>query len=211
MTKDYYNILDVSKSATADEIKKAYRKLAMQHHPDKNGDAQKFKEINEAYQVLSNPQKKAQYDQFGTNGADSGFSQNSGFSRGDGFYSGNYEDIFSGAGGFGNINDIFEDFFGQAFSQVQAEIAISITQAILGAKLDIKTNDGQTLNIEIPPGTQDGQTFKISGHGRAHRRGRGDLILTVRVKIPKRVSKEEHELYEKLAELEKHKKSWKFW
>src|SRR3972149_10181732 len=71
MAKDYYKILGVSKSASPDEIKRAYRKLAHEYHPDKNSshtDGTRFKEINEAYQVLSNPQKKAQYDQFGTVG-----------------------------------------------------------------------------------------------------------------------------------------------
>ena len=87
MNKDYYNILGVSKNAPKDEIKRAYRKLAHQHHPDKNGgDDTKFKEINEAYQILSNDQKRQQYDQFGSAFDQAGF----------GGQNANWEDIFSG-------------------------------------------------------------------------------------------------------------------
>lgn len=212
MNKDYYKTLGVSKSATAEEIKKAYRHLAMKHHPDKGGDQSKFKKINEAYQVLSNSQKRTQYDQFGASGVGAGFGnagQAGGF-RG-GYYSDNSEDIFSGFSGFGHVNDIFEDFFGQAFSQVQVEIPIKLTQAILGCELEFEIQGGGKIKLKIPAGAQDGQSFKFRGKGRSYRRGRGDLIATVRVQIPKKISKEEKELYEKLRDLEQKKKSWKFW
>src|SRR3990172_1801510 len=118
--KDYYQTLGISKSATADEIKRAYRKLAHQHHPDKGGgDAEKFKEINEAYQVLSNPEKKAQFDQFGSVGNQGGFGgyDTSGFDfRG---FSGQQGVKFDFGGGFGGFGDIFEEMFSGAFSQVQ--------------------------------------------------------------------------------------------
>lgn len=114
MSKDYYNILGVSKDASADEIKKAYRKLAHQHHPDKKGgDEAKFKEINEAYQVLSDQQKRQQYDQFGqtfeqaqSQGDFSGFE---GFRDFSSFASG-----FGGGGGQGGFEEIFQDIFSQA-------------------------------------------------------------------------------------------------
>ena len=98
--RDYYEVLEVSKNATADEIKKAYRKKAIQYHPDKNpGDKEaeeNFKEASEAYEVLRDPQKRGIYDQYGHQGLEgSGFTGHSGF-----------EDIFS------NFGDIFEDFFG---------------------------------------------------------------------------------------------------
>ena len=106
MSKDYYNILGVEKSASAEEIKKAYYKLANQHHPDKKGgDEAKFKEINEAYQTLSDKDKRAQYDRFGKtfNGAQGGFNQQNV----------NWEDVMGGMGGdFGNIEDIFNMFSG---------------------------------------------------------------------------------------------------
>src|SRR5512133_842666 len=110
MAADFYNVLGVSKGASEDEIKKAYRKLAHKYHPDKNGgDEKKFKEINEAYQVLSDKSKRAQYDQFGRTFDQGGFSgqgnaagfdfedifSNFGFSRGAGNNESDYEDIFS--------------------------------------------------------------------------------------------------------------------
>lgn len=98
--RDYYEVLGVSRDATPDQIKKAYRKLAMKYHPDVNKapDAEeKFKEINEAYEVLSDEKKRAQYDQFGHAGVDGQFGQ--------GGFSGGYAD-------FGDLNDIFGSFFG---------------------------------------------------------------------------------------------------
>ena len=113
MASDYYEILGVNKKATADELKKAYRKLAIENHPDKHPNEKekyekKFKEINEAYSVLSDPNKRAQYDQFGsTEGNSGGFGGSSGFS---GFSNGFNSDSFGGFD-FGNINDIFNNFF----------------------------------------------------------------------------------------------------
>ena len=114
MAKDYYEILGVTKNASDDEIKKSYRRLAHQYHPDKaSGDEKKFKEINEAYQVLSDKQKRAQYDRFGTT-----FEQaqsQGGYSGFNGFrdYSG-FAEAFSGQGGdfnFSDLGDIFSDIF----------------------------------------------------------------------------------------------------
>jgi molecular chaperone DnaJ len=118
MSKDYYEILGVAKNATPDEIKRAYRKLAQQYHPDKGGDQEKFKQINEAYQVLSDPQKRGQYDKFGStfeqarsSGGFSGFGDFRDFSS--------YADAFDMFGNrqefdFGNLGDIFEQVFGGA-------------------------------------------------------------------------------------------------
>lgn len=115
MSKDFYKILGVEKSSTEDDIKKAYRKLAHKYHPDKSGgDEQKFKEINEAYQVLSNAQKRSQYDRFGQN-----FDGAQGFGGGGfGGFQGGFggQDMggfdFSGMEGMGDVGDIFEAFFG---------------------------------------------------------------------------------------------------
>ncbi len=104
MTKSYYDILGVSKNASKDEIKKAFRKLSKEHHPDKGGDEKKFKEISQAYEVLSDDQKKAQYDQFGSAGP--GFGGGGGGAAGGGFSGG-----FSSQD-FGGFEDIFSSFFG---------------------------------------------------------------------------------------------------
>ena len=106
MAKDYYQVLGVARDATVDDIKKAYRKLAMQHHPDQGGDAEKFKEINEAYQILGDPQKRQQFDQFGSAGPGGGFG-------GYDFHGGG----FGNMGGFSDLGDIFESFFGGGFAQ----------------------------------------------------------------------------------------------
>lgn len=212
MSSDYYSILGVSKSASADEIKRAYRKKAHQYHPDKGGDEKKFKEVNEAYQVLGNTQKRAQYDQFGAAGVDgntgrSGFGGAQGF--GGGFSQGGFDfNGFSGFGG-GGLGDIFEEMFSQAFSTVQAEIEISPAQAVLGDKLEA-TVGGEKINITIPKGVRDGTTLRFPGKGNKTRSGhRGDLHLIIRIKMPTRPSKEEVELYEKLRDLEtKKRKGW---
>lgn len=199
MAKDYYKILGVSKTATEGEIKRAYRKLAHECHPDKNqdhADGARFKEINEAYQVLSDPQKKAQYDQFGSVGdASGGFSANGGPASGWDFR--NFGGGFS-TGGFGNLNDIFEDFFGGVFSQVQSEVEINLTTALLGETLNLQTSQGDRIELRIPPGTEDGAQFHFRGKGAQTRRGRGDLIITIRVKLPRHLSREQRDLLEKL-------------
>jgi molecular chaperone DnaJ len=134
--KDYYTILGVEKNASQDDIKKAFRKLAHQYHPDKNkGDDTKFKEVNEAYQVLSDNQKRAQYDQFGSN------FQN-GFGGGQGGFGGFDFSGFQNAQGFdmGDLGDIFSDFFGGGMRGAQenrgrdisTEIAIPFADSIFG-------------------------------------------------------------------------------
>ena len=119
MSKDYYNILGVSKGASQEEIKRAFRKLAHKHHPDKKGgDENKFKEINEAYQVLSDEKKRQQYDQFGQT-FESAQSQG-GFSGFEGF-----RDFSSFAGGFGNSSgNGFEDIFSDIFSSAVLSSAV---------------------------------------------------------------------------------------
>jgi len=148
MAKDYYDILGVSKTATKDEIKKAFRKKAHEFHPDKStGDEKKFKEASEAYQVLSNDQKRSQYDRFGQsfNGAGAG---------GQGFAG--FEDAFRRGGGgssrvdfdFGDLGDIFGDFFGGGSRQsggrastrgrdIQVHVRVSFREAIFGGEKEI--------------------------------------------------------------------------
>jgi len=196
MAKDYYKILGVAKNASAEDIKKAYRVLALKYHPDRGGDSEKFKEVNEAYQVLSNPQKRAQFDQFGTTSDQFG----AGNAGGGGYYSNfNFEDIFSGgAGGGFDFSNIFEGFFGNAFAQVNVQAEITLIQAILGDEVSFRIETGEIITLKIPSGTQDGQTFRFRGKGMAHRRGRGDLIVTVKIKFPRRLNRRQRELFEEL-------------
>ncbi len=161
-SKDYYNILGVSKTATADEIKKAYRKLAVKYHPDKNpGDKSaedKFKSISKAYEVLSDKNKRAQYDQFGADFFEHGGGGSagaSGFRGGAGGFSGfsDPRDIFSQVfgGGAGGAGFSFEDLFGggrrrtasRKGNDLQYELAVSLEDAVFGAskKFSIMKND----------------------------------------------------------------------
>ena len=146
MAKDYYSTLGVARTATPDEIKKVYRKLAVQYHPDKNAgnkeSEEKFKEINEAYDVLKDEQKKAAYDRYGSDAF-----QNGGFGGGQGGFSGG----FDFGGNFSNFSDIFEEMFGGGFSDrghsraqsqpgsdIRYDISISLEDAYHGKKSNIK-------------------------------------------------------------------------
>jgi len=148
MSKDYYQILGIPKTASQDEIKKAFRKLAHEHHPDKkSGNEAKFKEINEAYQVLGNEEKRKQYDQFGQT-----FNSSGGFGNGQDFGGFNWQDFAhqSNSGGFSfngedfDLGDLFGDFFGGSRSRgrakeqkgedIQIQLAIDFKEAIFGAE-----------------------------------------------------------------------------
>ncbi|AGM26457.1 molecular chaperone DnaJ [Spiroplasma syrphidicola EA-1] len=143
--RDYYEVLGVSKTATDEEIKKAFRQLAKKYHPDvsKVPDAEaKFKEVNEAYEVLSDPSKRANYDQFGHSGMEGmgGFGQ--------GF--GGFEDIFSG--GFGGFGDIFENFFGGGGKKQRAGHSQPIKGQDLAAQVSISLKElmfGKTITLEV--------------------------------------------------------------
>lgn len=200
MTRDLYETLGVSRGASEAEIKKAYRSKAHKLHPDKGGDKAAFQEINEAYQVLGDKNKRAQYDQFGSVGRGTGgFGGQSGF---DGFDMGGFNVNFGGrqssGGGFGSI---FEDLFESAFSQVQVQLQISIPQAVLGDTVRFKTNFGDEIDLRIPPATQEGQSFRFRGKGQQTRRGRGDLTVVIHIDIPRRLSREQKELYEQLKRI----------
>lgn len=211
MNKDYYKILGVEKGANSDEIKRAYRKLAMQYHPDRGGGKEseaKFKEANEAYQVLSDPQKRSQFDQFGSNAGNGGGGPNQGFNGFDfnGFRQGGGVEF--DFGGFGGLGDIFEDFFGQTFSAVNVELEISPAQAVLGDQMHLSV-ENEAIDLKIPAGVQSGTTFRVPGKGRTTRNGKkGDLNITIKIKMPARLSPEQKELWEKLKESEAKKRSW---
>lgn len=177
---DYYNTLGVSKQANADEIKRAYRKLASQHHPDKGGDTKKFQEIEEAYRTLSDPDKRAQYD----NPAPQGFSQFGGMPPG-------FEDIMGQM--FGGGGSPFGDIFGRRQQQprnrtLNIQTQITLEEAFSGkemvANLTLPNGRDQMLNIKIPKGIQDGTTLRLAGMGddSVANAPRGDMHLTVNVR-----------------------------
>jgi DnaJ-class molecular chaperone len=174
-TRDYYDILGLNKSASAAEIKSAYRKLALKWHPDRNKEAdahEKFKEINEAYEVLSNPEKKAKFDQFGH----AAFGQGAGGFQGGGnpfggFYQAggnvNFEDLFGGAGGFSDPFDIFSGFFGGGFGghrgpqKTHYKLKIDFDEAIHGAEKTI-VHQGKEYTIKVPSGADEGTQIRYS-------------------------------------------------
>ena len=196
MAKDYYELLGVSKSASKEEMKTAFRKLAHKHHPDKNkGDDTKFKEINEAYQTLSDDTKRAQYDQFGAGYQNMG-GGHSHAHRGGFDFSGFQGGFQNGGGVEFDLNDIFSDFFGGGRPRtprgrdMQTEIDLSLVDAILGAERKIVITGHKEIKIVIPAGIRDGQTLKMTGMGESIKDGKpGDLYINVRVKVTNKISK----------------------
>lgn len=175
MAKDYYNILGVEKNASKDDIKKAFRKMAHQYHPDKNkGDDSKFKEVNEAYQTLSDDTKRAQYDQFGDAYAQGGFNPGaqgfggfdfSGFQNGQGF-------------DMGDLGDIFSEFFGGGMSRggrpqrgrdISTELTIAFKESIFGTERKILLTKTSTCNTCNGKGAKAGTSMetckKCNGKG----------------------------------------------
>jgi curved DNA-binding protein len=215
--KDYYKILGVEKSATKDDISKAFRKLALKYHPDKNPNdkaaEEKFKEITEANEVLSDPEKRKKYDTLGTNwnqyqtsggGFEDFFSQYKGGRQGGTTYeySGDFGDIFDGSSGF---SDFFENIFGQRGGReskfygsqmgkergqdFEATLYVSLEDAYNGASKDVLIS-GKKIRIKINPGTRDGDKLRLKDQGGASRSGKviGDLYLTIKI--------ERHPFYE---------------
>ncbi|HCD91151.1 MAG TPA: molecular chaperone DnaJ [Ruminococcaceae bacterium] len=169
LNKDFYKVLGVSKDATADEIKKAYRKLARKYHPDvnKTKDAEeKFKEVNEAYEVLSDSEKKARYDQFGFAGVDPNFGAGGGgYGGGAGFDFGDLGDIFGsffgGGGGFGGFGGGRSDPNApRRGDDVQARVTISFEEAAKGCKRKIEIHRIETCPDCGGSGAQKGSTTK---------------------------------------------------
>ncbi|HXA02079.1 MAG TPA: J domain-containing protein [Cytophagaceae bacterium] len=212
MAEDYYKILGIPRNATQAEIKKAYRKLAIKYHPDKNQNnksaEEKFKAISHANDVLSDPEKRKKYDQFGEHwNAPHEPGESNPFSGGQRSYQGNTEDFENIFGG-GAYSDIFENLFGGqkskkksrtysfAGNDLRAEIEISLEEAYLGVSKTF-TLKNQAMNIKLKPGIRDGQVLKLKGKGSEGIGGgeAGDLYITVKVKDDSDFKRKGDDLY----------------
>ena len=210
MAADFYQELGVSRDASEDEIKKSFRKLAAKLHPDKHAGDKKtearFKAVNRAYQVLSDPKKRKLYDEFGEDGLREGFDADAArayrraagaggrvrFRRNGG---GGLDDLFGAEGG-ANIGDLFGDLFrnraagrGSASamrgSDIASEVTVDFVSAIQGAELRLTLQDGgEPVTVRIPPGAGDGDKVRLPGHGTPGMFGgpAGDLVLAIRVR-----------------------------
>ncbi|MBL0721705.1 MAG: DnaJ domain-containing protein [Sulfurovum sp.] len=180
MSKSLYDTLGVSESATADEIKKSYRKLARKYHPDINKDEsaiEKFKEINSAYEVLSDNEKKSQYD-----------------FHGDQMFGGqNFHDFARGQDGQVDLDEILRQMFSgggggfgsaggfeRANLDTKIQVKIPFVVSLLGGKHKISTN-GNKFDIKIPAGIKNGETMRVRGKGRSQNREVGDLLINVMI------------------------------
>jgi len=222
MSDDYYRILGVEKNAGPEEIKKAYRKLALRYHPDKNPGnreaEEKFKKINEAYAVLSDPEKRDQYNQFGSEAFSRRFSQQDIFRNFD------LNMVFSemGLGGFGRrfstrrgaghadpFGDLFSDFMGggPGHSRVPSKgadlthvLPVSLEEAYRGTEKTVLVSRGsqrEEIRVKIPAGVTPGQKLRVAGKGRPHQGGgrSGDLIIRVEMKPHDLFSRVEDDVY----------------
>jgi molecular chaperone DnaJ len=208
--KDLYAVLGVSRSADADEIKKAYRKLAMKFHPDKNPDNKKaedtFKEITEAYETLSDPKKREMYDQFGFAGANPGFAGAGAGAGGFGGFGGFRPGSGGGTPGNEDFQDIFGDIFGDVFggraggagraqrkqrgADLRYTLNIGFEDAALGTEKSISfvrnrgsRDDSARLQVKVPAGVKQGQRLRLSGEGDGGPNGgpNGDLYVIINI------------------------------
>ena len=210
MSESLYETLGVSKGATSDEIKKAYRRLARKYHPDINKDPgaeDKFKEINAAYEILSDEKKRAQYDQYG-----------------DSMFGGqNLHDFAQGSADMGDLNEILRNIFSGGFGggakfssgfgggfegfssagfggfgamdlDINAKVSIPFDVAITGGEHRINFN-GESLKIKIPSGINDGEKLRIKGKGNSAGGRTGDLILSVRIEPSDEYERDGDDLY----------------
>lgn len=173
---DYYNVLGVQRNASQDEIKKAYRKLASQHHPDKGGDTKRFQELQEAYATLSDPRKRAEYDNPQTQWT---------FRSGDPFGQGGFEDIFAGFG-FGGFRPNAQS---NRNKSINIKVELTLSEVITGkdviGSIRLPSGQDQGLELKIPPGSRTGEVIRFKGLGDNSIPGvpRGDLVAQI-IEIP---------------------------
>jgi DnaJ-class molecular chaperone len=196
MPRDYYEVLGVQRGASDAELKRSFRKLARELHPDVNAHdpeaEEKFKAAAEAYEVLSDPEQRQVYDRFGHDGLRSG-----GFPPG-------------GGAGFGSIEDLLGAVFGGAFGfevrrgpmrgqDLIHAVEITAPQAMLGTSVKIPSHEGER-EVELPSGVQHGTQFALRGHGLPGSNGGppGDLRIVIHVIVPSDLSEEQRDLTEKL-------------
>jgi curved DNA-binding protein len=194
--KDYYDVLGVARDASQDDIRRAYRKLAREYHPDLNRESdaeERFKEVGEAYEVLSDPDKRERYDRLGAQ-----WRAREGPTGG-----GNFEDFFDRQGfgddvrvefGDGGFSEFFERLFGDASAtrasgplrglDREAVLDLSLEDAVAGGRRRLTLEDAHSIDVNIPAGVREGQRIRLAGQGAAGRDGgpSGDLYLRVRLK-----------------------------
>jgi DnaJ-class molecular chaperone len=257
--KDYYQILGIAETASADEIKKAYRNIAKENHPDRNpgdkGAEDRFKSASEAYDTLSDPEKKRKYDQLrrlGGTGGRYGFGGGSQpqpggrtvWTSNDGSFDDDYSDFMrnygtrsqrqrhggesgSGGGGFGGIEDLLGNLFGGRGRATQSEpasgspdepqptddpffkrkgndawvdLTINLAQALLGSKVRVRTPSGKKVTLRIPAGTDSNKVLRVPGMGFESVSGTGNLYVRLTLAIPKKLTEEQKEAVEAMAE-----------
>ena len=218
---DYYKILGVDKSIPQKDVKKAYLKRAKQFHPDPHPDdpkaKAKFQALNEAYDVIGDPEKRKKYDQYGEQwrqadqmgGGFGGFGGSGGgspfegfdfsnFGKGGGGFSSFFESLFGGGGfsrGAGASGSPFGGFGRQAGPQEsQASVSIDMYTALLGGEVIVAIAGGSKLKLKIKPGTQPGTKVRLRGKGQ----GGGDLIITYQVTLPTQLSDRQRQLLEEM-------------
>lgn len=216
--RDYYEVLGIQKGASQEEIKKAFRKKAVELHPDKSsGDEAKFKELNEAYEVLKDEKKRQAYDQFGHaagaeqagGGAYGGGNPFEGFQGTQGFGG---EGIHFDFGGGGGLNDIFDMFFnganGNRTRDVEIALTIDFDEAVNGTtkEISLRVADHQSggrkqedVKIKIPAGIDNGQAIKLEGKGEVNAQGqRGDLYVRIQVRPDKRFERDGYNIISRI-------------
>ncbi|MHB8898838.1 MAG: DnaJ C-terminal domain-containing protein [Thermoguttaceae bacterium] len=214
MSKDYYKVLEVGRNASQEEINKAYRNLARKYHPDLNPEdktaKQKFQQVQAAYEILGDPQKREMYDRYGSSfetagggprpGGSWSANPSGGFSFEDADFSQFFGDRFGAGGGATGFEDIFSQFT-QASSRgrksqggsrrrgtdLRHEITVPFAMAVQGGQMQLSlarpTGQAETISVKIPPGIDDGKKIRLRGQGETAPHGgpAGDLILTVHI------------------------------
>lgn len=218
--KDYYKVLGVERTATADQLKKAYRKLAVKYHPDKNPDnkqaEERFKELSEAYEVIGNAEKRKKYDELGANWKQYEQQGFDGFGGGrrssQGGRQAGFGEYFSG--GQGDFSDFFEAFFGAGYGgggarsssrarpkgqDLSAELNLSLSEAYHGAERMIQLGE-QRIRLKIKQGVRHGQTLRMKGKGQQSPYGGepGDLLIKINLNQQAGIQREGDDLIQEL-------------